>query len=79
MEIKLWGKGEDEEFYEKVLFHGMCYVYTYRLGIMLNRSSDPRISSDLYGIMATMPDRLVDVLMKMGFKGLIRNSGWDLE
>lgn len=38
-------------------------------------SRDPRVSSGPYGILATMLERFVDVLMSMGLKGLFRNSG----
>lgn len=51
----------------------MCYLHAYRFGIKYNRSSDPRVSSGRHGIIAPMPDRLVDVLMSMGLNGWISN------
>lgn len=69
---------EDEAFYEQLLCHGMCYCNACGFGIKCNRRSYSRVSSGRYGILAPMTDELVDLLMKMGLKGLFRSSGWDL-
>lgn len=66
---------EDETFYGKVLFHGMCKIHAGIFGIKYNRNKDHQVSSEMYGILAPMMDRMVDVLILMCLKRLRRNSG----
>lgn len=69
---------KDVEFYEQDLFNGMCYINYCILEVMLNRSSDSRVSSGRNEIIAPITDLLVDVLIYMGLKGLLCTSDWDL-
>lgn len=69
---------EDKTFYEQVWFHWMCYLYSCLFCIIYNRRSDPRVLRGRYGILAPIPDRLVDMFMTMGLKVLFRSSGCDL-
>lgn len=69
---------EAMSFYEQLLYNGMCYQHACRFRIKYNRSSDPRVSSERYGIIAAILDRLKAVVLTMGLKCLFCNSVWYL-
>lgn len=56
----------------------VCVTSTCRFGIKYNRYRFPWVSSGWYVIIDPIPDRLVDLLITRGLKGIFRNFGWDL-